>query len=84
MKCVASSSLVGLGIWDKENDILIAWGKVCCAVDPSYEVPKSQDKNAWYSVSELENALRVAGWKDVNRDVVRAKFEQGTNTTGSS
>jgi hypothetical protein len=49
-------------------------------VDPSYEVPKSQDKNAWYSVSELENALRVAGWKDVNRDVVRAKFEQGTNT----
>ena len=27
--------------WDKENDIFIAWGKACRAVDPSYEVLKS-------------------------------------------
>jgi ubiquinone/menaquinone biosynthesis C-methylase UbiE len=73
--------VLGLGIWDKETDLLVSWAKACRAVDPGYEVPKSHDVDAWYSVPEMEDALKKAGLKDVQSDVVRVKFEYGKNTT---
>lgn len=47
--------------------------KACWAFDPTYKVPKGHDVNAWYTVPEMEDAMKKAGLKDVRSEVVRVK-----------
>ena len=67
--------VLGLGIWDRNNDILNAWARACKMLDPEYEVPKAHDPEAWYTVEELEEALRRAGLSGVRSEVVKVHFE---------
>ena len=68
--------VIGLAIWDKNNDPINAWGKACRAVDPNYVVPKAHDPSAWYSTRELETALSDGGFREIRTDIVRVMFEQ--------
>lgn len=69
------TGVLGLGIWEKNKDPIIAWAKACMAIDPLYKVPKAYDNSAWYTVEEVETALTKAGLKDVKSEVLRVRFE---------
>jgi hypothetical protein len=69
------NGVLGLGIWDRNNDILNSWARACRTVDPEYQVPKAHDESAWYTTEELEMALRKAALKAVRSEVVKVHFE---------
>lgn len=68
--------VIGLALWGEvigPNDV---WEEACRTIDATYRLPSPfADPNAWRTAGEVEDALRVAGFREIYTEVYKVPFE---------
>ncbi|KAG9235553.1 S-adenosyl-L-methionine-dependent methyltransferase [Amylocarpus encephaloides] len=71
--------VIAIAIWDFDEDCgpHAIWNDACRAVDPSYVPPPQLPPRSWTGCSQLEEGLKVAGFRDVQAEVTHLGFDVG-------
>ena len=69
------SGVNGISIWAEKNGPIQIWTDACRSLNPTCEAPQPYDDSAWSKPQEVEDALRKAGFQDVQSEVFRMPFE---------
>lgn len=71
--------IIAIAIWDFDEDCgpHAIWRDSCRALDPSYVLPPQLPPRSWNGRAQLEEGLKVAGFRDVQTEVTYLGFDVG-------
>ena len=78
-RLLSPDGIVAIGIWDFDENCgpHTLWGEAAVAVDPSYVAPPIAPSSHWTGRKQLEEGLKIAGFRDVRSEVYKLGFDVG-------
>ena len=66
--------VVGIGLWGEMKGPVLLWEEAYKEIDPHYKIPPPHEYMAWTEASELEVALKRAGFRGIESEIWPLNF----------